>query len=159
MVTALSAAGELLDTSGGKFTFVGFLPPKAGQRDAAIRQWAAHEPAWVLYEAPHRIDATLAALAEHLPARRLLIGRELTKLFEQIVVLPAAEAPAWLAADASHGKGEFVLVVEGAGAQDAAPQIRCCACCWPNCPPSALPSWPGRSRARRSTRYIKVRWH
>jgi 16S rRNA (cytidine1402-2'-O)-methyltransferase len=121
VVTALSAAGELLDTSGGQFTFVGFLPPKAGQRDAAIRQWAAHGPAWVVYEAPHRIDATLAALAEHLPARRLLIGRELTKLFEQIVVLPAAEAPAWLAADATHGKGEFVLVVEGAGAQDAAP--------------------------------------
>ena len=42
-------------------------------------------------------------------------------MFEQIVVLPAAEAPAWLAADAAHGKGEFVLVVEGAGAQDAAP--------------------------------------
>ena len=60
-------------------------------------------------------------MAEHLPARRILIGRELTKLFEQIVVLPAADGPAWLAADASHGKGEFVLVVEGAGAQDAAP--------------------------------------
>ncbi|MGA3844101.1 16S rRNA (cytidine(1402)-2'-O)-methyltransferase [Ralstonia pseudosolanacearum] len=121
VVTALSAAGALLETSDGQFTFVGFLPPKAGQRDTAIRQWAAHGPAWVLYEAPHRIDATLAALAAHLPARRLLIGRELTKLFEQIVVLPAAEAPAWLAADASHGKGEFVLVVEGAGAQEAAP--------------------------------------
>ncbi len=121
VVTALSAAGELLETSAGQFTFVGFLPPKAGQREAAIRQWAAHGPAWVLYEAPHRIEATLAALAGHLPARRLLIGRELTKLFEQIVVLPAAEAPAWLAADASHGKGEFVLVVEGAGAQEAAP--------------------------------------
>ena len=59
------------------------------------------------------LEATLAALAEHLPARRILIGRELTKLFEQIVVLPAADGPAWLAADASHGKGEFVLVVEG----------------------------------------------
>ena len=121
VVTALSAAGELLASSDGRFTFVGFLPAKAGARDSAIRQWAGHGAAWVLYEAPHRIDATLAALAEHVPARRVLIGRELTKLFEQIVVLPAAEAPSWLAADPAHGKGEFVLVVEGAGTQDAAP--------------------------------------
>lgn len=60
-------------------------------------------------------------MAEYLPARRTLIGRELTKLFEQIVVLSAAEVPVRLVADVSHGRGEFVLVVEGADVQDATP--------------------------------------
>lgn len=116
VITAVSAAGDLLDAGGGRFTFVGFLPPKAKARDDQLRQLANCPEAWVLYEAPHRIEATLAALAAALPAgRRILIGRELTKLFEQLVVLPATEAPAWLQADAAHGKGEFVLVVEGAG--------------------------------------------
>lgn len=116
-VTALSVAGELLDAGAGRFDFVGFLPAKAKARADAIAALAALEHAWVLYEAPHRIADTLAALADGLPAtRRVLIGRELTKLFETIAVMPVAEAGAWLAADASRGKGEFVLVVEGAGA-------------------------------------------
>ncbi|CAG9183459.1 16S rRNA (cytidine(1402)-2'-O)-methyltransferase [Cupriavidus respiraculi] len=116
-VTALSVAGELLDASAGRFHFVGFLPAKPKARAEAIAALAPLEHAWVLYEAPHRIADTLAALREGLPGtRRLLIGRELTKLFESIAVMPVAEAADWLAADASRGKGEFVLVVEGAGA-------------------------------------------
>lgn len=116
-VTALSVAGELLDAGAGRFHFVGFLPAKPKARAEAIAALAPLEHAWVLYEAPHRIADTLAALREGLPGtRRLLIGRELTKLFENIAVMPVAEAADWLAADASRGKGEFVLVVEGAGA-------------------------------------------
>jgi 16S rRNA (cytidine1402-2'-O)-methyltransferase len=65
----------------------------------------------VLLEAPHRIAALLAALAEAAPQRRLTLARELTKQFEQVVTLPAAEAPAWLAADAQRQRGEFVLVL------------------------------------------------
>ena len=115
-MTALSAAGDLLDAGGGRFTFVGFLPPKAKAREAQLRQLAARPEAWVLYEAPHRIAATLEALAAALPGeRRILIGRELTKLFEELVVMRAAAAPDWLAGDPAHAKGEFVLVVEGAG--------------------------------------------
>lgn len=116
-VTALSVAGELLDAGAGRFHFVGFLPAKPKARAEAIAALAPLEHALVLYEAPHRIADTLAALREGLPGtRRLLIGRELTKLFESIAVMPVAEAADWLAADASRGKGEFVLVVEGAGA-------------------------------------------
>jgi 16S rRNA (cytidine1402-2'-O)-methyltransferase len=116
-VTALSVAGELLDASAGRFDFVGFLPAKPKARAEAIAALAALGHAWVLYEAPHRIADTLAALAAGLPGtRRVLVGRELTKLFETIAVMPVAEASAWLAADATRGKGEFVLVVEGAGA-------------------------------------------
>lgn len=114
-VTALSVAGDMLEAGEGRFTFVGFLPGKPKARNDAIAQLAALEHAWILYEAPHRIADTLAALAEALPpSRKLLIGRELTKLFEETPVLTVAEAPAWLAAEAPRGKGEFVLVVEGA---------------------------------------------
>jgi len=116
-VAALSVAGEMLDAGAGRFTFIGFLPTKAKARADAIAGLAALDHAWVLYEAPHRIADTLAALAAGLPAgRRVLIGRELTKLFEETPVMTVAEAPGWLAAEASRGKGEFVLVVEGAAA-------------------------------------------
>ncbi|SDD16830.1 16S rRNA (cytidine1402-2'-O)-methyltransferase [Cupriavidus sp. YR651] len=118
-VTALSVAGDMLEAGQGHFTFVGFLPGKSKARADAIDKLASLDHAWVLYEAPHRIADTLAALAAALPpARRLLVGRELTKLFEEAPVLTVAEAPAWLAAEASRGKGEFVLVVEGAGSAE-----------------------------------------
>lgn len=120
-VTALSVAGDMLESGEGRFTFVGFLPGKAKARQDAIAKLAELDHAWVFYEAPHRIAETLAALADGLPGtRRLLIGRELTKLFEETPVLTVAEAPAWLAAEATRGKGEFVLVVEGAGRAEAA---------------------------------------
>ncbi|NUO87391.1 MAG: 16S rRNA (cytidine(1402)-2'-O)-methyltransferase [Cupriavidus sp.] len=119
-VAALSVAGDLLDTGAGRFTFAGFLPPKPKARAEAIARLAALDHAWVFYEAPHRIADTLAALAAGLPGeRRLLVGRELTKLFEEIAVVPVAQAPAWLAADPNRAKGEFVLVVEGAGSAAA----------------------------------------
>ncbi|WP_444633301.1 16S rRNA (cytidine(1402)-2'-O)-methyltransferase [Cupriavidus oxalaticus] len=124
-VAALSVAGDMLETGAGRFTFVGFLPSKPKARGEAIARLAALDHAWVCYEAPHRIADTLAALAAGLPGeRRLLVGRELTKLFEDIAVVTAAQAPAWLAADPNRAKGEFVLVVEGAGgdaATDGAP--------------------------------------
>jgi 16S rRNA (cytidine1402-2'-O)-methyltransferase len=69
----------------------------------------------VFYEAPHRVSACLKDLLLALgPARRVLIARELTKLFEQTHVCTLGEAAVWLAADTHHTKGEFVLVVEGA---------------------------------------------
>lgn len=123
-VTALSVAGDMLEHGEGRFTFVGFLPGKTKARAEAIAALAPLDHPWVLYEAPHRIADTLAALAAAVPERRVMIGRELTKLFEETPVLKAADAPAWLAGEATRGKGEFVLVVEGAprasaGADDA----------------------------------------
>jgi 16S rRNA (cytidine1402-2'-O)-methyltransferase len=120
-VAALSVAGDLLDAGEGRFTFAGFLPARPKARADAIARLAVLDHAWVCYEAPHRIADTLGALAAGLPGeRRLLVGRELTKLFEDIAVLPVAQAPAWLAADPNRAKGEFVLVVEGAGSAAAA---------------------------------------
>lgn len=73
----------------------------------------------MFYEAPHRIAETVADLAELLePQRDIVIARELTKLFEEIVRLPLPEAPAWLAADENHQRGEFVLLVSAPPARE-----------------------------------------
>jgi 16S rRNA (cytidine1402-2'-O)-methyltransferase len=107
-ITALSAAG-LPDA---RFLFVGFLPPKPMARRHEIEALKAIPAALVFYEAPHRIEETIADLATVLePERSLVVARELTKLFEQIAVMPLAEGPAWLAADDNRKRGEFVLVV------------------------------------------------
>ncbi len=78
--------------------------------------------------------------------------------------MTVAEAPAWLAAEATRAKGEFVLVVEGAAANaadDGRPTPKhsaCCRCCWRSCLPSARPSWPLRSLARAPMRCTNWRW-
>ena len=107
-VAALSAAG---DTLAQGFAFIGFLPGKGGERRSALLAAAQAPGCQVLFEAPHRIVALAAGLADAVPARRITLCRELTKQFETIATLPAAELPGWLAADANRSRGEFVLVL------------------------------------------------
>jgi 16S rRNA (cytidine1402-2'-O)-methyltransferase len=108
VTTALSAAG----VESGSWLFHGFLPPKSGARRAQLQTLAALPVALVFYEAPHRIEETLADMAAVLDNARLVtLARELTKRFESIVTLPLADAPAWLAADPNHVRGEFVVIV------------------------------------------------
>jgi 16S rRNA (cytidine1402-2'-O)-methyltransferase len=119
VVTALSAAG---DVRAGGFAFVGFAPAKAAERSAwlgALAQRRAESV--VLFEAPHRIAALVAALAEAMPARRVTLARELTKQFEQIHTGAALDVPAWLAADANRERGEFVLVLHALADDEAPP--------------------------------------
>ncbi|MCC7270244.1 MAG: rRNA (cytidine-2'-O-)-methyltransferase, partial [Rhodocyclaceae bacterium] len=107
-IAALSASG-LTDPH---FLFYGFLPAKEMARRKALAELKPLPCALVFYEAPHRIEETVADLVAVLgPGRTLVIARELTKLFESIASLPLAEAPAWLAADADRRRGEFVLAV------------------------------------------------
>jgi len=109
VVAALSVAG---DAHAAGFSFVGFAGSKAADRHAALERAAGRgSESVVLFEAPHRIAALLAAIADHTPDRRLTIARELTKQFESVVTLPAREAPAWLQADPNRSRGEFVLVL------------------------------------------------
>ncbi len=120
-LAALSVAGDA-DSRG--FAFAGFLPTKAGERRTALQALLAQPLSQVLFEAPHRIEALLRELAEAAPARRVTLGRELTKQFETVATMPAAELPGWLAADANRQRGEFVLVVHAppaaSGAEDDA---------------------------------------
>ncbi len=124
VAAALSAAG---DVAAEGFVFYGFVPTKNAARSQALSDaLAAADPAQrntaaaaggaralslVLFEAPHRITELADELALQVPGRTVTVCRELTKQFEQIVSLPAADLPTWLAADADHRRGEFVLVV------------------------------------------------
>ena len=121
-LAVLSVAG---DVGAEAFTFRGFLAAKGAERQQQLQAVVADPLAQVLFEAPHRIEALVAALAEAAGTRRLTLGRELTKQFETVVTLPAADAPAWLAGDANRVRGEFVLVLHAlpraAAADDALP--------------------------------------
>lgn len=109
--TALSVAG--LET--GHWLFYGFLPAKPGSRRKALEGLKVLVHPIVFYEAPHRLEETLADLAEVLGSdRQLFIARELTKRFESFHACRLGEAAEWLAGDANRRRGEFVLIVEGA---------------------------------------------
>jgi 16S rRNA (cytidine1402-2'-O)-methyltransferase len=109
-----SAATAALSASGfvaGPWLFAGFLPASASARRKVLDEFDLPWPI-VFFEAPHRIRATLDALAARFGGdRELLIARELTKKFEELVRLPLAEAGAWLDADPHRSRGEFVLVL------------------------------------------------
>ncbi len=110
-VVALSVAG---DVQASGFVFVGFLPTKTGERREALQALGASARAQVLFEAPHRINALTELLAELLPQRRVTVCRELTKQFEAVNTMLAADLPAWMQADPMRSRGEFVLVLHGA---------------------------------------------
>lgn len=108
VTAALSVAGAVEE--GGRFVFTGFLPVKAGEREAAVTELAQETRPVVLLEAPHRIEPLAQALAA-LGARAVTVGRELTKQFEDVATMTCADLPRWLAADAQRARGEFVLVL------------------------------------------------
>jgi len=111
-VTTLVGAAGLVAAGdpGSGFVFAGFLPSKAGERDAAVLRLADEPRSVVLLEAPHRIEALARALAS-LGERRVTIGRELTKQFEEIATVAAAALPDWFAASRDRTRGEFALVL------------------------------------------------
>lgn len=111
VVALLSVAGAVAEH--GAFVFAGFLPPKAGERDAAVQALQAEPRAVVLLEAPHRIEVLARALMP-LGARPITVGRELTKQFEEVATLACEQFPAWLAADSQRTRGEFSLVLHAA---------------------------------------------
>ncbi len=115
VTTALSASGM---TGEQGFVFSGFLPSKAGERQQAVQALAQESRAVVLLEAPHRIEALAAALAV-LGTRRITVGRELTKQYEQIETLAAQDLPNWLSEKPERQRGEFVLVLHDAPVSDS----------------------------------------
>jgi 16S rRNA (cytidine1402-2'-O)-methyltransferase len=105
VVTALSAAGVPAD----RFVFDGFLPVKPGRRLNRLRALRELETTIVLYESPHRIVAALEAIAEVFGEVEIVVARELTKQFEEIVrAAPAAHLERLRAAPP---RGEFAVVI------------------------------------------------
>jgi 16S rRNA (cytidine1402-2'-O)-methyltransferase len=83
-----SAVAAILSVAGlpaDRFVFDGFLPSRAGERRKRLRALAAEPRTVIVYEAPHRVKATLADMAEVLGARTIVLGRELTKVHETIL--------------------------------------------------------------------------
>lgn len=107
-LAALSVAG---DAERGRFEFVGFLAARGAQRSLGLHRLAESPQAQVLFEAPHRIEALAASLAQLCGARRVTLCRELTKQFETVVTMAAHELPVWLGGDPNRARGEFVLVL------------------------------------------------
>lgn len=109
VIAAMSAAGLL----GGEFMFIGFLPPKSAAKRRSLENFASARCHLVFYEAPHRVLETLDdCLAIFGPARRIVIAKELTKLFETFHLCTLGDALAWFQEDANRLKGEFVLILE-----------------------------------------------
>jgi 16S rRNA (cytidine1402-2'-O)-methyltransferase len=109
--------------SEGRFQFLGFWPNKAKEQGALIKDIHSNSKTSIFFESPHQIRDTLALLSKELePERKVLVGRELTKKFEQLVTLTAATIPEWLER-AESLKGEFIILVAGRQANaDEAPE-------------------------------------
>ncbi|MDE0282552.1 MAG: 16S rRNA (cytidine(1402)-2'-O)-methyltransferase [Gammaproteobacteria bacterium] len=116
LVAALSASGLPVD----RFVFEGFVPARKGARQALLDRVAVEERTVVLYESSHRILETLEDMSCVLgPDRAVVIGREISKRFETFYRGDAVDVLEQLRAGTEHQYGEFVVMVEGAPAQDA----------------------------------------
>ncbi|WP_107858199.1 16S rRNA (cytidine(1402)-2'-O)-methyltransferase [Neisseria subflava] len=107
---ALSVAG----VTESDFYFNGFLPPKAGERQKLLAKWAEADFPIVMFETPHRIEASLADMVAQFPERRLTLAREITKTFETFLSGTVAEIQAALKNDSNQTRGEMVLVLHPA---------------------------------------------
>ncbi|SIO22991.1 16S rRNA (cytidine1402-2'-O)-methyltransferase [Agromyces cerinus subsp. cerinus] len=116
VITALAVSGLPTD----RFAFEGFLPRKAGERSRRLAELAGDRRTLLFFEGPSRLAASLAALAEAFGADRpAAVCRELTKMYEEVRRGPLGELATW----AEGGvRGEIVVVVGGAAAQEANPE-------------------------------------
>ena len=105
VTTAIAVSG----LPGNDFLFLGFLPRKRRERLARLRDQVGSPHMLVIFEAPHRVLATLADIAEALGDRRISVCRELTKLHEEVFRGTVSEAIDHFPSP----RGEFVLVVQG----------------------------------------------
>ncbi|MCH8050051.1 16S rRNA (cytidine(1402)-2'-O)-methyltransferase [Patescibacteria group bacterium] len=107
LITALSVGG----ISSAQFVFLGFLPHKKG-RETLIKEISESNRTIVFYESPHRILKTLNSLKSALDdSREIVVARELTKLFEEIVRGSISEVNEYFTQNRDKIKGEFVVIV------------------------------------------------
>ena len=97
----------------GRFQFLGFWPNKTKERDTLLHDICSSKKTSIFFESPHHIRETMLLLANTLePERQVLICRELTKKFEQLVSIQASQVTSWLE-NAESLKGEFIVLVAG----------------------------------------------
>ena len=116
-IAALSVAGLPSD----RFVFEGFLPAKAAARCERLQRLACETGTLVFYESSHRIAESLADMAAAFGGERpAVVARELTKLFETVLGGTLEQLRATVEADDNQRKGEFVVMVQGAGDDEEA---------------------------------------
>ena len=108
-VSAVTTALSMSGMSGDGFLFLGFLPRKARERRAKLEGLTESTHTLVVFEAPHRLKATLRDILAVLGEREMSVCRELTKLYEEVFRGTTSEALAHF----SEPRGEFVLVIRG----------------------------------------------
>jgi 16S rRNA (cytidine1402-2'-O)-methyltransferase len=114
-VSAVTAALSIAGLPTDRFVFEGFLPARASERRLALARLATETRTLVFFEAPHRIVAVLADLAQVLGAeRRAVVARELTKLHEAVYRGTLEELTAVAAKEPNLARGEITLLIEGA---------------------------------------------
>lgn len=119
-IPGAAAATALLSVSGlptDRFVFEGFLPQRPGRRRRRLEALRAEPRTIVIYESPHHVERTLAEIEEIVGDREIVVGRELTKVFEEILRGKVSDVRREIAA--KRPRGEYTLVLEGAG-EDAA---------------------------------------
>jgi 16S rRNA (cytidine1402-2'-O)-methyltransferase len=110
LISALSASGLATD----RFSFEGFLPAKSAARQKRLQAVQHESRTMVFYETPHRIsDCINDCIAVFGEQRMACIAREITKKFETIISASLNDLKDYLAQDANHTRGEFVLIIEG----------------------------------------------
>jgi 16S rRNA (cytidine1402-2'-O)-methyltransferase len=110
--SALTAALSVAGLTETPFTFLGFLPGKKGDRRRLLQSLSASDPALAFYESPRRIISTLRECLDILGDRPTFLGRELTKLHEELFHSPLSEIIEELESR-SNIKGEFVVIIDG----------------------------------------------
>lgn len=106
VITALSASGLPIH----EFIFLGFLPHKKG-RETLFKEISNSERAVVFYESPHRIIKTLESLKLHSPDKTIVLGRELTKIYEEFLKGNAEYLLDFFEKNKEKVRGEFVVIV------------------------------------------------
>ena len=109
VIAALSVAG--LPTN--QFSFRGFAPTKAKERETFLRTMSEEPFTQVFFETPHRITNTIAAMSQLMPERDVAVCRELTKKFEQVVFSRIEEIQKMFASSEIPSRGEFVIIIRG----------------------------------------------
>ncbi len=110
LISALSVSGLSAD----KFYFAGFLPSKAMARQQVLKDLATQPYTLAFYEAPHRIENCIHDMIEIFGAQRIaVLVKEISKIFETVKYGELIELLAWLQADVTHQKGEFVIIIKG----------------------------------------------
>lgn len=109
--SAVTTAVSLAGFSGNQFSFLGFVPQKKG-RETFFKSLATFPHPTVFFESTHRILKTLEMLSKTYPEAKIYIGRELTKMHEEMLVGTAAEILDILEAEPVKQKGEFVVIAD-----------------------------------------------